>query len=319
MNNLTGPPFYYDYQNAAIGTVMPSTVHVKNTALSRYFQRYLLQKIMSVFKWELPETWVENYFKYVLYCWGYIAVINTDKFGVICQQCGLRGYDVFYRPTNVIVTNPLINRTVEPRIGTQCTLIQLQPDYGGVLDIVTYYGDMMALMAESVAVSALNSKNAYVFAASDATIANSLKKMYDNLASGEPATVVNKKLFDEETGKIKMEMFGDGKQSTIVNEMLNALATVELSFDKDIGLPVMPSSKRERDLEAEINQNIINSVSKVGMWLQQLQKSCKETNKMFGTEISVDWRNPPRIGGNSINEGESKSIRNDATRPDNNG
>ena len=39
----------------------PSTVHVKNVAIQRYFRKYLLQKAISVFKWTLPEEWDEMY------------------------------------------------------------------------------------------------------------------------------------------------------------------------------------------------------------------------------------------------------------------
>lgn len=294
MNSLHGAPYYYDYMNQTVDLQMPSTVHVTNTRLSGYFIRYLLQKVMSVFEWKLPETWAEDYFKYVLYCWGYIAVVNTDKYGVICQQCGLRGYDVFYRPTNAVITNPLINRTLEPRIGKQCTLIKLQPDYGGIMDLVTYYGDLMALTAEAVAVTALNVKSSYVFAASSPSIAQSIKKMYDNFASGEPATVVDKKLFTQD-GKIMMEALGGREFASALNDILLALHTVENMFDKDIGLPVLPSMKKERDLVDEVEGNKLSSVSKIGMWLDEIKKSCEETNDMFNLDIRVKWRVPPRV------------------------
>lgn len=307
MNNF-GPPVFYDYANAYTTQEMPSTVKVKNTVLAKYFYRYLLQKIMSVFKWRLPEWWAGDYFQYVLFCWGYIAIINTDKYGVVCQQCGLRGYDVFYRPTNAVITNPLIRRTLEPRIGSQCTLIKLQPDYGGVLDIVTYYGDLMALMSEGVAVTSLNAKNAYLFAAENKTLAQSIKKMYDDLASGEPAVVVDKKLVDPKSGELTMQMLGDGKQTTIINELLLAMTTVETMFNKDIGLPVTPNQRKERDLVSEVENNTISSTSKIGMWLSEMQKTCEETRDMFGVDISVDWRTPPRIGGGT-NEGKNKPGR----------
>ena len=90
-----GIPFPADYINAANSVVSPSTVHCRNTSLSLYFQRYLLQKAMSVFKWEMPPEWSKNYTLYTLYCWGFFAVVNTDRYGVIPQACGLRGYDVF--------------------------------------------------------------------------------------------------------------------------------------------------------------------------------------------------------------------------------
>ena len=146
MNNQSGPPFFYNYQNVIDANHFP--IH-SNSIMTRYFQRYLLQKAISVYKWELPDTWAKNFLLYCLYCWGFVAVFETDKFGVIYQPCGLRGYDVFYRPTNAVIANPLINRRLEPKIGTQCELIRLQPDYGGIMDIVTHYATMMAIATET--------------------------------------------------------------------------------------------------------------------------------------------------------------------------
>lgn len=162
---INGAPYYYKYINAETSQVTPSTVHVKDSGLCRYFTKYLLQKAMSVFEWDLPETWNKDYFLYVLYCWGYVAVINTDKFGVIPQGCGLKGYDVFYAPTHAVIANPLLSGILEPRIGTQCELLKLQPDFSGILDLVGHYAEQMALASQSVSVNLLNSKLSYVFTA----------------------------------------------------------------------------------------------------------------------------------------------------------
>ena len=67
----------------------PNSIHTQNTQLAAYFRRYLLQKAISVFDWTLPDNWNRDFFLYVLYCWGVVAVIKTDKFGVIPQGCAL--------------------------------------------------------------------------------------------------------------------------------------------------------------------------------------------------------------------------------------
>ena len=145
-NGFTGHgiPANYNYVNMATAAVSPSTVH-GDSGLTAFFVRYLLQKAMSVFRYTLPENWDKTYFLYTLYSIGYIAVVNTDKFGTICQSCGLTGYDVYYRPTHAVIANPLLTGILQPRIGAQCELIKLTPDYGGIMDLVYYYADMMAV------------------------------------------------------------------------------------------------------------------------------------------------------------------------------
>lgn len=297
-----GIPALADHINVANWAASPSTVHCRNTGLSKFFQRYLLQKAMSLFKWELPETWSESYFLYVLYCWGYLCVINTNKFGVIPQACTLTGYNVFYQPTNAIVTNPLLRGIVQPQIDRQCTIIRLQPDYGGIMDMVSYYADMLALCAESVGMNLMNTHLSYVFSANNKTAAESFKKLADKIASGEVAVAIDKNLFKDDGSK-NWEAFEQNlKQVYIASDVLSDMRKIEAMFDTDVGIPNANTDKRERLVTDEVNANNVETVSKCSMWLEELQKSVKKTNKMFGLNISVDWRFPTMMKEVSQNE-----------------
>lgn len=308
MNGIgIGIPAAYDYINAQNAIVTPSTVHVQDTGLARFFKRYLLQKAISVFKWKMPETWASNYFLYCLYCWGFVSVINTNKYGVIPQSCGLRGYDVMYQPTNAIITNPLLNGILEPRIGKECTVIRLQPDYGGIYDIVSFYGDMMALCARSAGVNLLNSQLSYVFTSDNKTAAESFKKLYDNIASGEPATVIDTKLVNSD-GSMAWQLFEQNVgQNYIAGQILDDMRKWEMKFDTDIGIPNANTEKKERMIVDEVNSNNIEVKSKCDLWLDELKKTCKATEKMFGIKLSVDWRKMPesevKNAGKPINTG----------------
>lgn len=297
---INGAPYYYNYINAETSQVTPSTVHVKDSGLCRYFTKYLLQKAMSVFEWDLPETWNKDYFLYVLYCWGYAAVINTDKFGVIPQGCGLKGYDVFYAPTHAVIANPLLTGILEPRIGTQCELLKLQPDFSGILDLVGHYAEQMALASQSVSVNLLNSKLSYVFTAKTKALAESLKKMYDQIASGEPAVVIDSRLKNAADGEETWKSFEQNVGGNyIVTNLLADLRKIEAMFDTEIGIPNANTDKRERLIQDEVNANNIETYSKCAMWLENLQDACKKVNDMFGLSIAVRWREIPEMGGAS--------------------
>lgn len=297
---IKGAPYYYNYINAETSQVTPSTVHVKDSGLCRYFTKYLLQKAMSVFEWDIPETWNKDYFLYVLYCWGYLAVINTDKFGVIPQGCGLKGYDVFYAPTHAVIENPLLSGIVEPRIGTQCELLKLQPDFSGILDLVGHYAEQMALASQSVSVNLLNSKLSYVFTAKTKALAESLKKMYDQIASGEPAVVIDSRLKKAADGEETWKSFEQNVGGNyIVTNLLADIRKIEAMFDTEIGIPNANTDKRERLIQDEVNANNIETYSKCAMWLENLQDACKRVNDMFGLSISVRWREIPEMGGTS--------------------
>ena len=300
-------PVLYNYINQYNASRNPSTSHASGTELSNYFKRYLLQEAISVYKWDLPITWSKEYFLYSLYCYGFIAVIKTDKYGVIPQHCGLRGYDVFYRPTNAIISNPLLSGILEPRIDKQCTIIKLQPDYGGIMDIVTKYADIMAMTMQTAGCNIQASKLAYVFTAAGKAEAEAFKKMFDKISSGEAMVVLDEKL-KRADGSSGWEMFSNNLSNNyIAGELLVDLQKWRNMFCTEIGIPNANTEKRERMLTDEINANNQETYTKADMWLEELKNGADKTNKLFpGINISVDWRYSPNGG---VENGDIKRSR----------
>ena len=281
---------YYDYQNANDSIIQPSTIHVHDTALARYFRRYLLFKAISVFEWELPKNWDKDYFLYSLYCIGHVCIVNTDKFGIIPQHCSLSGYGVFYQPTQAIVSNPLLRGLKTLRIGVQTELIKLNYDYCGIMDIINYYADLMALSAETAGTNLLNCKLAYIFATSSKSGAESIKKMYDKFASGEPIIAYDKALLDD-NGKLNLQMFNQNlKQTYIAGDVLTDLRKYEDDFLTMIGVPNANTDKKERLITDEVNSNNIEVKCLASEWLENLKQCCNKVNAMFGLNVSVNWR-----------------------------
>lgn len=300
---MVGLPYMYDTINYYTSQVSPSTVHCKNTLLSNFFRKYLLQKAISVFEWKMPEGWSKNYFLYVLYCWGYICVFNTDKYGVIPQQCTLKGYDIFYQPSHVIVANPLIRSPEDLKIDKDCALLKLQPDYGNIVDLVAYYADMMALASESVGVNFVNSKLAYVYGASNKASAESFKKVYDEISAGNPAAVVDKRIVGDNSQPDWNWFLQNVKQNYVADQLLSDMRKIEAMFDTDIGIPNANTDKKERLVTDEVNANNIETLSKCSLWLEELQAGCKKASSMFGIDLSVDWRYKTEVipDGNNVN------------------
>ena len=280
----------YDYQNVAAAEISPGTVHSQNTGLVWYYRRYLLQKAMSVFKWTLPENWSKAYFLYVLYCWGNIAIINTDKFGVIPQGGCLTGYNIYYEPTHIQISNPLISKELMPRIGVDCTLIKLQPDYGGIMDLINDYAELMAIASETISMNLMNSKLSYVFTAANKTAAESFKKLYDQICAGNPAAVVDKNLMNNDGSPAWTLFMQNVGQNYITDRVLSDVRKIEAMFDTHIGIPNANTDKRERLVTDEVNANNVETYSKCALWLEELQDGCRKADDMFGIEMAVDWR-----------------------------
>lgn len=297
-----GAPYSYNIENVYNSVVNPSTVHYIDNGTAKFYTRYFLQKAMSVFKWELPELWDTDYFLYTLYTWGFIAILKTDRFGVIPQQCTLTGYNVFYAPKRITVTNPIMPQTIERDIDKDCVLLKLTPDYAGILDLIYFYASKMALASSAVNVNLLNSKLAYLFTAKNKSVAESFKKMYDQIASGEPASIIDRNLLDPDGNKTWDFFSQNLHENYIASDILADMRKIEQQFDTDIGIPNANTDKRERLITDEVNANNVETATRCELWLEELKKGCEKVKTMFDVDISVDWRVKPNES-NDINTG----------------
>lgn len=318
-SSLYGAPYFYDYNNSVSSLIHPSTTYVSNTTISRIFKRYLLQKAISVFDWTFPENWVAPYYPlYCLYTFGYFAIINTDKFGVIPQQCGLQGLGVMYQPTGAIISNPLIRDIHNLTINKDCIVVQLQPDFGGIDDLIEMFGDLLALCLEAGSVNLLNSRLAYFAVGETKGQAETYKKMIDDVISGKPACVFDKTSMP--TDKSIQDVFQlfntQVKQNFIAPEIFILWKTIENMFDTEIGIPSANTEKRERMISAEINVGSVETYSRVDMWLKLLQKRLKQAREMFNlseSELYVKWRYSPELTGMS-----GEGLKNESSGTNNN-
>lgn len=285
-------PFFYDYQNTVSSMDQPANMHVLNNTVGRFYQRYLLKKALSVFKWELPEWWDENYFLYVLYSYGYVAIFDTAEFGVIPQKCGLIGYNVFYRPKEVLIANPLIRDIRRLTIGDKAVLMQLQPDFCGVLDLCAHYAEKMALASSAINQNLWQAKIATVFFAGSDAEQQSIKKAYDRMTDGDPMVVVNKNLRDAD-GNLKYEVFNrDVKQSYIISDLIADLRKIEAEFDTRVGIPNANTDKRERLITDEVNANNVETTILSDMWMDSIQDGIRQVKDLFNIELKCERRYP---------------------------
>ena len=282
-------PVLFNYNNAYTSQIKPGMIHSRNTTLTWFFERILTQRLFSVFEYDLPEEWDKDYFLYVLWLYGFGAVINTDKYGVIFQQCTLSGYNVYYRPSKVLVSNPLL-QTKELTINKDCALIKCSPDYRGVYDIISYYADQMAVLMEAFGVNAYNSKFSWIFAADNPAMAESFKKMFDQVTSGNPAVAVDKKLFNENGDPRWIQFDQNLKNNFIGKDILECMATIDNMFCTAIGLPNSNYEKRERLLVDEINANNSQTRALADVWMETIKHGMDVSNDMFGLSLDIRYK-----------------------------
>lgn len=285
---------YYQTANIIDSAVVPGAVNVLKNATAAYFAKYLLEKAIAVFKWTLPKTWDKDYFLYSLYVNGFVGVFNSGaKYGVIPQWGTLNGYNLYYAPSKFMCSNPLLKKTVELTIHEECELIKLQGNYTGIWDMICYYAGKMALLAEAVDMNAINVKSSKIFFTKNKAAAETLKKLFDRVSSGNPCVVIDTDLLNDE-GKLSWEWFNDNLgQNYIVDDLLIDLRKLENEFCTDLGIPNSNTEKRERMITDEVNSNNTETALRAELWLERLQDCVERVNTMFETNIKVEWRHDP--------------------------
>lgn len=297
-----GAPFYYDYINQHVSKDKPSVVHT-NSVVKRFWMKYLLEKAMSVYEFEnIPEDWDMSYLLYVLFCFGFFTVFRTRNYGIVAQHCQLSGRGIFYQPTRAIVTNPILGggASYNLKINEECSLIKLQPNYSGIMDIVDYYSDMLALSSESASINLVNTKLAYVYMADGKAEAESFKKMHDKIASGEPAVFIDKKLFDEEGNPRWLNFNQNLKQTYIAGDILLDMAKWLDMYNTEIGIPNANTEKRERLIDSEVNANNIDTMSNATIRLESIRSGLDRANEMFGLDMGVKFRFNEELNSNFL-------------------
>lgn len=282
MNNNI--PFTYEYLNSVNGKTPQAFVRIHNTAVSRFFKKYLMQDAISVFDWTLPDWWDADYFRYCLMGFGFVAIFRTDLYGVIPQHCTLSGYNVFYRPTRALVANPLL-QSLDMRINQDCALLKLMPDYSSVADLVDYYGDLMALCYESLGINILNSRLSYVIGVDGKAEADTFKLLFDEILSGSPAVVYRKKpsQLNPKTGAAEpwQTVLQNLTQNFIAPDLLESLNAIRDEFLTMIGIPNLSERKKERVNTIDSQRNTVETQSKIDLWLDELQTGIDQTLDLF--------------------------------------
>lgn len=285
-----GVPFMYDFVNSQWGLQSPSTVHCKNTCLSQMFSRYLFQRVASVFKWKLPDEINPYYFKWVINTFGYIGLFNMKEFGHVAMWGGFEGYDLYYYPKYMIFNSPAFKETQRREINKDCVLLNLKGDFSGFYDLVSFYADQLALLFEDAGISMVSSKYANVFACDNKAAAESFKRMFDQISSGEPAAFIDRNLYNDDGTPRWMNFQSDLVSNYIIDKLMVDIRKVIQLFDIEVGIPSPNTEKRERMVTAEAEGTFDEARTRSEMWLEDLKKECKKAKDLLDFDIDVEFR-----------------------------
>ena len=114
----------------------PSSVKGQVNSTTLYYKRVLYNLLYSVFEWNLPKEWKENYFRYWLYRFGSIGVVYTNEYGWVCQPYSIVKLDLYYQPKVIQIYNQFITKPKVGVIGENAEIIKAFDDFYGFDDII---------------------------------------------------------------------------------------------------------------------------------------------------------------------------------------
>ena len=292
---MMNAPFNYNQINAMINSYEPNTLKKCDNARFHFWQRAFLQRVQSLIEIDgLPEQWKgrnKNFLYFALFTLGFVAVSDKSdkkKYGTYFSPAFPSGVSMYFQPTKVILNNPVMAGK-ELEIGKDCELLQFTPDYCGIMDIINYFAEQMALADTAMNTSLVNSKIPFILGGKTKATVQAIKKMLDNVNEGETATFYDTRIRDDEqtqdTPFQQVKLFT--ASDYISDKLQETHNTILNQFDNEIGIPSVPYEKKERLISSEVDTKAVDSTARCRVWLDCLKNSCEVINAHYGLNLSA--------------------------------
>lgn len=296
----------------------PPNMNNQPNASMEYWARSLFQRLQALIGFEgLPKgseaaapdqpvvqyAWDKDAFKFGLFMLGYQVVFESKKYGIVPQPGAITGYGLQYQPSGVYVNTPYFQFTRPLKIGVECELIKLTPDFCSVYDIVTKYASELKEIDTSIRSAARNSRLAYALVAASDKGARTMKAIRERIINGDDVIIDEKAMRDKVNPDTPpwFQFDRDLKDNYILGDLLEARRTTLVDFYREIGVRML-DDKKERMLTAEVDAGNAETFIRSEVWMETLKESCEKVNEMFGTSIKPILNRPDLPGGTEEQE-----------------
>lgn len=288
---------------------------------NNYIDSYL-NRTLSMFTYRgLPDTIPERELESILQIQG-CGVIGYDESGDLRAFIGQPSspLDTYYRPSTVIVSNPYsgiggfnhIFRVYPTALDKQTDGVFIRNDSLniGMLPLIRKYAAFKAEADLSVFIALINSRKTQSAVAENDAEAKSVAMFEDAIEQGKLVAMTNAGFSDG----IKLQ--SGATAANPFTQLIEIEQYIDAKFYNEIGLNMNVNMKRERLTSDEVTVNSESLKSLIDDMLENRNKQFKEVNKMFGTDISVEyngaWAQYNYTGGvvNATGGGQNQYVRN---------
>lgn len=259
-----------------------------------YWYKKLFRFACHVFVLEnAPETINIDYVDHMLMIRGSLIAqkpTETKGFpqGLYILDGAHEGIDPYNFPVNAGIINHAVTAPRE-KIGEGVFWLRSNSDACPVIDIINEYAEQLAMLDVGASTNILNTFTARVFRVKNEAQAQKVRKMYDNITAGEPATIERNSLLDDtnpETWCINNDT------NYLVHDYLDDQDRIISRFLAEFGVESQPVEKKERNITPEFKVKLRELSIARAYWLDARNSDLEKINAYFGTNMRYSIREP---------------------------
>lgn len=297
--------------NYYLSNIMPKLVPYNLTDKEQCIGNYVsydLMRLQSMFKYkDLPDTIPKRSMELYFMINGHAAAIE-HKGDLYVVQGGLGGEpNPYYMPTKYVVANPALKLSKTFTIDEDCVVGRNDSMYYGLMPLLTRYATLATETDISLNIANINLRLTCLISAPDDRTKENGDAYIKRIVDGELAVMAENPFLEG----IRVQPYGDRRTETIT-DLIELTQYLKASKFNDLGLNANYNMKRESLNAEESQMNNDALLPLIDDMLACRQEFCDKVNKMFGTNISVEF-NSSWKDNQEEHEAQLKAIENDVS------
>lgn len=253
--------------------------------------KYYLARCQSMFKYDgLPDTIPAKWLEHYLLANGQCVFIKNGE-DLIVTTGGMGGEpDIYYIPTKYIVSNPYVKEEARKTytIGEDCVLIRNDTYSQGLIPLLTRYCSQLTENDLTMQTADILSRAMLTITATDTQSKESVEKWLCDLRKGKLSAIGElPSMVGNQDRSVNITPFRE--VSNTITNLIEYHQYLKASLYNELGLNANYNMKREsiNSNESQLNDDMLHPL--IDDMLARRREALEEVNKMFGTNISVEF------------------------------
>ena len=252
----------------------------------RQYAMYMFNRLQSMFKYSgLPDTIPQRNAELMLQTNGNICVTKVNE-KLYAFTGGLGGEpNEYYMPTIYTVANPYLKFSKNLKIDEECVVIPNDSLYIGLMPMFSRYATMLAENDATIRIADINARIINIISASDDRTKKSAVGYIEDIERGKLGIIAEQPFIDG----LKTQPYASSGSTNNITQLIELQQYLKASWFNEIGLNANYNMKREaiNGIEAQLNNDSLLPLAED--MLRQRQVGWEKVNKMFGTNIQVEF------------------------------